>query len=309
MMKTAILLSGTAYNFRFSLPSMLENLVIPNDADVFMVTSRSNMRRKAPHTAEDIQAEDAERWHAKAMSMIRDISRDFTPEDLEFVKDVLGDRLKGFQFIEDIPGYEPHLADQRRRMQFTVNEYRKESLRQGIPAPYKGFITDPNDYHIRCVVDQYHHVRQCYRLMGAGELVHGFQYDVVMRARADFYCPQVFQAASRPTIMEPLLHVCGSVRRDPFEWSDEFCWFSNRDIARRLFPSLDAMGFITDRKYNTIYPPQDNDFRFAPETQFSLLMYELGIEPLVVKIYRSCRFTDGGDGFDYMNYKFSRESE
>jgi len=50
MTRTAILYSGSAYNIRFSIKSAMDNLIIPNNADVFIVTERRCLRRKTEQT-------------------------------------------------------------------------------------------------------------------------------------------------------------------------------------------------------------------------------------------------------------------
>jgi hypothetical protein len=126
-----------------------------------------------------------------------------------------------------------------------------------------------------------------------------------MRARIDFIVPEKISVEYYTLPHDRAYwYIMGSVLRDPFLYSEEFCWFSKRSICDKIYPNLDKMGLIVDRKYETFYEPQSNDFRFGAETQFALFIHELGIPHINVKIYRAGKYTNGGDGYDYFNYAF-----
>jgi hypothetical protein len=300
-MKTAILFSGTSYNFRQSIESLRDNLVNENNADVFIVTSRHNMRRRTSKGSPIPLADDPNQglWNAKSHCMTRD-ETPLDESDIAFIRETFGNSLKALVFIEDRPEYLDYLKAERIKMMMLINEYRSENLLKRLPAPFGGDATIPDNGNIKCVVDQYNHAKLCYQIMKE----HG-QYDYVMRARIDFICPFKFNLEHYYLNQDhAYLYLCGSVRKDTFEWADEFCWFSRIDIADKLFPALDRMGFITDRKHTTL--TVDNDFVFTPETQFSLLLYDLDIQIANVKIFRSACFTNAGE-FDCYNYKFRRD--
>lgn len=305
--RTAIIFSGSAYNIRFSLDSLLRNVVIPNNADVFVLTTRGCKRRKTP--ASDYIPDcdiDWEGYSKKNDGTIVDTSP-LTDEELRLIKNTFGDTLKGLYVFEEMERYHEYVVHEREKMVKLVNEYIDESLKRRIPPPFNGlYVTDHDFGTIRYTVDQYRHVNACYWLMDKYEEEHGFKYDYVMRARIDFKAKEEIKIEHYTLNHdEPYLYVMGSFRRDPFEWSDEFCWFSNRRIAEKLFPSLGRIGFIVDRRYKTL--DGNNDLMFSPEVQFSLLLRELDMPVVNVKIYRSAEYTHGGDGFDYFNYRFRRD--
>lgn len=304
--RTAILLSGSAYNIKYSLQSQLENFVIPNNADVFILTEKRCKRRRTPHTDNLPDAWSSD-WHEKAKTIIQDDS-ELTEEDLRFMYSTFGDRLKGVWVAEEIPGYTDYLQEQRHKMRLIANSYRHYNEVNNLPKSFGFDITDDNDGNLRCVVNQYGHVKKCYELMEQCEQEQGFRYNYVVRARMDFIVPEVIDIEEYILNHDiNYLYVMGSVNRDPFEFSDEFCWFSRRVIADKVFPALDRLGMLDDRKYSTYLVEQANDFRFGAETQWAILLKELALPIWNVKIYRSSRFTDGGDGFDYMNYMFRRD--
>jgi len=297
-MRTAILFSGTSYNFKFSIQSLYENFVIPNDADVFILTSRYNMRRRTV-SGPIPEATQAEEWSAKSANMERD-ETPISEADINYIRSVFGDRLKVLAFIEDMPEYTDYLQKERVKMMDLVNDFRSKFN----PAPFGGDINVPENGNIRCIVDQYNHVKKCYQLMELYEIGKE-KYDYVVRARLDFVCPEKI-VFSHYYLNHDRSHLYnfGSYKIDEFEWTDEYCFFAKRDIADKLFLNLDRLGFILhDRtKYNTIH--NNNEFLFCPETQYSLLLHELNIPVIQVMIYRTAKYTNGGDGYDYMNYMF-----
>lgn len=226
--KTAILFSGSAYNIKHSLPSLLENLIIPNNADVFVVTTRVCKRRKTPPTIPIPDCDvDWEGYSRKNEQTIVD-ETPLTNEELQLIRDTFGERLKALHVFEEMPEYYRHVTADRIKMKEAVNTYIDESREKGIPyLPYRGNkINDHNTGAIRYVIDQYHHAKKCYEFMEQYEKEHGFKYHYVMRARIDFKCPEVINLHHyAQNHDEPYLYVFGSVRRDPFFWADEFAWF------------------------------------------------------------------------------------
>ncbi len=308
MTRTAILYSGSAYNIRFSIKSAMENLVIPNNADVFIVTERRCLRRKT--VAGDLpHIDDWERWQKKNSTQINDLSQPLTDEEINLIKETFGERLKGFYLIEDMPDYMKYVNDGRREMMNEINAYRRMNSLKGIKPPFGNDVTHHENGNVRCVIDQFRHIKKCYEIMCEYENQNNFKYDYVMRARIDFIVPEKISVEYFTLPHDKAYwYIMGSVLRDPFPYAEEFCWFSKRSICDKIYPQLGRMGLIVDRKYDTYYPPQDNDFRFGAETQFALLIHELNIPWINVKIYRSSQYTNGGDGWDYMNYCFRRNT-
>lgn len=307
MTRTAILYTGSSYNIRFSIKSAMENLVIPNNADVFIVTERRCLRRKTiagelPHI------DDWEKWQKKNSTQINDLSQPLTDEEIELIKETFGDRLKVFFLMEDNHDYYNYITSKREKMRGVCNAYRNENISLGVKPPFTE-IPDSDNGNIRCVVDQYHHVKKAYDLMCEYENQNDFKYDYVMRARIDFIVPEKISIEYYTLNHDRAYwYIMGSVLRDPFPYSEEFCWFSKRSICDKIYPALETLGTIIGRKYETFYEPQNNDFRFCAETQFALLIHELQIPHINVKIYRSSKYTNGGDGYDYMNYTFRRNT-
>lgn len=306
--KTAVLLTGTAYNYEMSIDSILNNLLIPNDADVFIFTSRHNTLRRVPASPEIVTDFMPAEWAKKTAGQVR-VERPIDARGEKLIRDVFGDRLKEMVFMEDMPDYMAYVAGERVKMMNAINAFRLESLRLGTPLPFNGQVaTDSSREALGFVVDQYNHVQKGFELMESHENANGFKYAIVARVRFDFMVDEVFNFAHYYLNQDKhYLFTTGSCRvHDAVEWADEFCWFSHRDTAQALFPHLHRMGQITHRKHNTIHKEQNAEYNFAPETQFSILLRDLDIDCCSVRIHRSARYTDGGDGFEYLNYRFRR---
>lgn len=302
--KIAILLSGTAYNYKFSIDSMLKNMVIPNDADVFILTSRENdLRRTTDQTR--INEIDPDEWHKKSLTIKRD-KTSVDDDQVNVISKTFGDRLKGFQFIEDIPGYSLYLESEQRRLAGIINNYSDESRSLKIKPAFRKKVASENNTYLMCMINQYNNVKMGFEIMKLYENKNNCEYDFIARVRMDFIVPEKIYFSWYYLNQDlGFLNVMGSVRENKFEWCDEYCFFARKDTANTLFSNLNQIGFITNRKYNTINPDNKEDYCFSPEVQFSLLCHELNLSLQQVKIFRSATYTDGGDGYDYFNYKFS----
>lgn len=313
--RTAILYSGSAYNIRYSIKSQLENLVIPNDADVFIFTNRFCKRRTTPSgyipdPNRMDEAEENEKWVEKCKLQTFE-DNPLTDEEIQLMKDTLGDRLKVFQLAEEVPGYMDYIQRGRVEMLDAINARMRDNAEKGLPTVYNGKVqTDPNNGNIRNTSDQYKHVQKCYQLMKQYEAEHGIKYDYVIRARIDFIVPFKFNIAHYYLNHDaPYLYNCSGFRNDErVEWAEEHCWFSRAAAADKLFPQLHRIGTIINRpEYNTIDYKEPIDKLFSPEVQYCLLLLELGLHVITVPIHRSATYTKGDDGLDYFNYMFRRD--
>lgn len=313
--RTAILYSGSAYNIKHSLKSQLENFIIPNDADVFIFTNRFCKRRKTragyiPDVTKLHTVEENAKWVEKVKGQFfEDIP--LTDEEIQLIKDTLGDRVKVFQVADDIPEYMDYIQDGRVKMMNSINNRMKENAEMNLPKPFNGTpIENPDNGNIRNTSDQYRHVKKCYELMCQYEAENNIKYDYVIRARIDFVVPFVFNIAHYYLNHDaPYFYNCSAFRKDDaVEWAEEFCWFSKRSVAEKLFPQLDRIGTINTRQYKTIDERYPTEMLFSPEVQYCLLLLELNLHVITIPIHRSAMYTPGNDGFDYFNYMFRRDA-
>ncbi len=309
--KTAVLLTGTAYNYEMSIDSILNNLLIPNDADVFVLTSRYNKIRRVPASPEVVTDHMPNEWAKKCLGQSL-VERPIDARGENLIRDVFGDRLKALVFIENLLDYTAYLAGERVKVIEIINAFRLESIRLGTPMPWGPEpLVDSSSAAFGFMTDQYNNVKRGFELMEGYENAKGFKYDIVARVRFDFMVNEVFNFGHYYLNQDKhYLYTTGSNgSTDGMEWQDEFCWFSHRDTAQVLFPNLHQIGQIVHQrgKYNTINAEQNHEYNFAPETQFSILLQDLGIDCCTLKIQRSCQYTDGGDGYEYLNYRFRRD--
>ncbi len=311
MRKVAIIFSGTAYNYQTSIGSLLENLLVPNDADAFILTSRHNEVRRVPESDEIVDDSMPDAWAKKAHDQVR-VTSPIDADGERLIRETFGDRLKGLLFLEDLPEHQADLDAKRTAMMNAINAYTEESKQRGITSLSFGgnVVTDPSNGTIRCTVDQYNHAKRCFQMLEAYEQELGEKYAWVVRVRLDFVCPEPFILERYYLNQDiPYLYVSRNTMDldNPVEWLDEFFWFSPRDIAQSLFTGLSRMGIIANRNYRTSHhEQQSNDFMFSPETQFALLVQELGLPLLSIRVVRGSQYTNGGDGYDYLNYVLRR---
>lgn len=300
--KAALIIAGSAYNIRQSLESFNKNLVEENNADVFIVTTRRCKRRKTPKSEIFDCDVDWENYRLKNEKTILDFT-DLQEEEIQLLRDTFGDRLKVLEIAEENPEYWNTVLNGRQQMLNTVNNYIDTH-----PKCFNNIKIDSPDKGTICYTsDQYRHVKRCYELFEQYERQSGTKYDYVMRARIDFITPFKFNMEHYLLNHdEQYLYSLGSFRRDSFAWADEFCWFSRRNMARKIFPHLDRIGNITNPLFNTV-DGSNNDTIFSPECQYDLLLRELNIPVVNVKIYRSGEYNPGNDEFDYFNYRFRRD--
>lgn len=315
-MKTAILYSGSAYNIKHSIQSQLENLVIPNDADVFIFTNRFCKRRTTPEgyipdPSKMDDPEENQKWVDKCKLQTFE-DNPLTDEEIQLMKDVLGDRLKVIQLAEETPGYMEYLQSGREEMLRAINNRMKDNAAKGLPTLFNGKEqNNPNNGNIRNTSDQYKHVQKCYQLMKEYEADNGIKYDYVMRARIDFIVPFELNISHYYLNHDSnnYLYNCSGFRNDEqVEWAEEHCWFSKSIVADKLFPQLHRIGTIINKpEHNTIDRKYPIDMLFSPECQYCLLLLELKFQVITVPIHRSATYTKGGDGLDYFNYMFRRD--
>lgn len=312
--RTAILYSGSAYNIKHSIKSQLENLIIPNDADVFIFTNRFCKRRKTPagyipDVSKLDTVEENDKWVEKVKTQFfEDIP--LTDEEISLIKNTLGDRVKVFQVADDYPDYMNYLNAGREEMRNSINVRMRENAEMGLATLFNGSpIENSDNGNIRNTSDQYKHVKKCYELMCQYEAENNIKYDWVIRARIDFVVPFVFNISHYYLNHDaPYLYNCSGFRNDDnVEWAEEFCWFSKRIVAEKLFPQLNRLGTIQTREYKTIDEKYPIDMLFSPEVQYCLLLLELNLHVITVPIHRSAMYTPGNDGYDYFNYMFRRD--
>ncbi len=157
--RSAIIFGGSSYNIKYSLESLKANLIEENDCDVFVVTTRACKRRKFDSIDES----------------------DLTNEEIELIKTTFGDRLKGLIIAEEDENYYNSIKNRRVAMMETANSYIKESKSQNLIPPWKGnLINSPDNGNIRCIIDQYSHIKRAYELMEEYENQNNFKYSYVI---------------------------------------------------------------------------------------------------------------------------------
>lgn len=106
--KTAVIMAGNYGCHRCAIDSIFRNVIVPNDADVYILTSKKNyIHASSPNIG---------------MFGGQNVEVPVTAKDEDIVRSCFGDHLKYLGYIEDIPEYDvvfrQHLIDLRNRVQW-----------------------------------------------------------------------------------------------------------------------------------------------------------------------------------------------
>ena len=154
-MKTAVIMAGLLGCYQVSVDSIMQNLVIPYDADVFVLTSNGNY----VHASNENDFEPG----------IQPTPVSSCDEDA--IKACFGGHLRHFSYSEDIPGYQDDLEQQQFKL--------KERL-ASVENRHGDAYFDPNTQTIRHPI---WYLDQFLRLKYLIQKVSG--YDMVVRYRID----------------------------------------------------------------------------------------------------------------------------
>ncbi len=214
MRRTAILISGFLRTFWFNCQNLMENLIVPNDADVFVYTGGD--RRKTP------------REHKSCSS---DATRDGMRLDFdepEFFRRKLGGHLKGFRVIED--EFDSYVSEFRSI--YPMCPYCIRGPKRH-PECSAAASTETRAWH---AVDSYLRLRRCNEMRKRYEVEMGIQYGAIVRIRGDIRLSFRLDLPDYP-LPDLQLHVEGT--HDPAQ--RECFFFGNREIMDRV-----CSGFVQE---------------------------------------------------------------
>jgi len=161
--RVAVLISGTLRTFWFTYRSVMENLIEPNDADVFVYTGWDRL---------------GNREHRSCSSIASRGGKPLDFDERDFFGKALGEHLKAFVFIED--EFESYVNEFRAiypRCPYCLRTPTTPCPGCALPSP-----TEKREwYHI----DAYLRLRRCNELRRQYEAKHGVRYDALVRLRGD----------------------------------------------------------------------------------------------------------------------------
>jgi hypothetical protein len=167
--RVAVMISGFLRTLWFNYPNLMENLIEPNDADVFIYAGSN--RALVP------------RAHKSCSSDYLRGGGQLDFDEKEFFGRRMGERLKAFRVVED--EFESYVEEYRSI--FPICPYCRP--RPGVERAMCPECRVPTPAEVRSrewhAVDSYLRLRRCNGLRREYEASGGFKYDVVVRIRGD----------------------------------------------------------------------------------------------------------------------------
>lgn len=179
MGKLAVLMTGELRTFWFCAESLKNNLLIPNDTDVFLyATPIATGRASHPHnTTNKLYSESGGSYTSRHDELFIDIDEE------ALIRSVFGDRLKSLVISNDRTRAKALL--QRKTEAFKAKKQSMEFI---------GNYNGPQYF----VVEQYLHVQNALNAMREYEETNGCKYDYVLRIRPDTFMELPFHIDRLP---------------------------------------------------------------------------------------------------------------
>jgi hypothetical protein len=164
-MKVAVIMAGLLGGYQVAIDPIMENLVLPNNADVFILTARRNYIHAS--SEDDFTPYN---WDSSICSI-----------DEDCIKRCFGKHLRYFTYSEDLLGYQEELDKQKIALKERLSEFSKKDIY---------FNQDSGTVHNETTyLDQF--LRSKYLMTQVSD------YDLVIRIRID-------QVLTRPLILQPV---------------------------------------------------------------------------------------------------------
>jgi hypothetical protein len=230
-MKIAILISGELRTFWYCLKSQYEYLIKNNNADVFILANpyshgrnahplnkNKEIKQKFLNTGGSYDSRHTEKWI------------DF--DEKKFAKDILGDHLKKFIFVNELNNYYGELNsiynEKRKLFESKANRNGEKLYDQN------GIEFDHSHYGpAKTVVDQYYAVNKCFEMIEEYENENNFKYDIIFRIRPDFALLNEFNIKRLFSHNEDIY-----IRNNPIIENKYYCsdyiFFGKRDIVAHI---------------------------------------------------------------------------
>lgn len=246
-MKVAVLLAGNLGCHRLCIKSIMDNIIKPNNADVFILASRNNNYIHA-------SSEHFERINVDVK---------VTKEDKDSIIECFGSHIKHFGYIEDIENYEEGITKNMNEIKDRISWIDKPTE----PTEIYDAETKNIDYNVR-----YKYIDQYLRLQYLAKMAN--DYDYIIKARIDQICDTEIKIQDTSVEilwwngMENLFYGSANIMKeicltfvnkigmyDTKDYREKYCQHSNRDY--RLTSDLQFRGFIAELvpKHNVLLEP------------------------------------------------------
>jgi len=158
-MRVAVVMAGLLGCYQVSIDSIMENLIVPNNVDVFVLTSRYNY----VHVSSE---EDFTPYNFPALVSSVDEDR---------IKQCFGKHLRYFSYSEDLSGYQEELEKQKDKLKERLLDFEGEDFYFNRSS---GTVHNETTY-----LDQYLKLKFLMSLVSGYNLVIRFRIDHVLTKR------------------------------------------------------------------------------------------------------------------------------
>jgi hypothetical protein len=263
--KIAILMSGGLRTFWYSIDNILNNIIIPNNADVYIYTGYDNYDKNMDKIYIDNYTGDTNKC---SMIFSRENRNNIENKILymneyEFIKNKLGNYLKDIKFYQDIND--------------DINEFENDYLKRvEIFKNYKNNqkITDSHYGPQKYILEQYFRIYKCNEMKKEYENKNEFKYDYCMRLRPDFYYDNIINL-NKINIQNNSIYApndYGYYLQD--QYVAEWFYFGDNNTMNKMTSDFynNIIYFDTEsyrKEYMGFNVIKSNVCTFVPEVQFS----------------------------------------
>lgn len=255
-MKVAILISGHLRTAWYCLPFIKKYFVVPNNADVFIITGNNNF---------DNRNFSKNELDTCTLHKSRDNQELLKYNEKEFLYNVFGDSLKDYtknNFIDNYWDEYKNIVDYTVHLSYDYRIKNKHKLNWDKPAEF--------------VWDQYYFLRKCTEMLINYENKNNIKYDYIIRLRPDMFTlsPFIIEEKIKDKEDTDLFSVANSYHCG---WLSEYFFFGKAEIMKTIcFNFFEFYGRL--RFDNEILEQVDLDPTFITEAQFYLFIKYLNIK-------------------------------
>lgn len=300
-LKVAILLAGGLRTFWYSIDNILENFVIPNNADVFVYTGNDNSHGNSkPIVIDDLNEINKKKCSMTLTRLNPNIEgRNIIMDEETFIKEKLHKYLKGIQFMteEDIIQFN---NDFNKKIQH-FDEYKKNNTIIPITESHKG----PQKF----IFDQYFKIYKCNEMKKKYAIENNINYDYVIRLRPDFYYDNTINLnklnLESNTLYAPDQYSHGLIKFLLAEW---FYFGDNKTmdimtsgLYEQIYTNIEPHG----REFNGFNGIKPHDYSFIPEAQFAWISNSNNLNVKMLKISKKNDYI--GNRVEVSKYNFIKK--
>lgn len=234
-MKIAAIMPGNLGNYKLCIDSIMKNLIGPNNADVFILTSKENNY-----------------FHLAGEDTLHGGKYNYpvTDEDEIEIKKCFGDNLKIIEYIENIPDYKDQMAIHIERLNKRTSWWNDLGKWTHFFDRDKKQIMDGRNY-----LDRFLRMRYLSTMIEDYERDNNIKYDYIIRFRIEQLFKSKIVVKRIAKIQE--LHIVGA-GMDCF-------WHGTRETSRFImWEVVNQIG-----KFNNKSITDTGDYRFDRDMQFS----------------------------------------